>query len=224
MNIYPSLISSDLLNLEKTITLLDAHCTGYHLDVMDGHFVPNITWGPAFINAIRSKAKFPLHVHLMVSDPLKWLSMFKLKPTDTIIVHLESFSSTNDCHQALLQINKHGYQAGISIKPSTPIASTLSLITAELATILLMSVEPGFSGQQFMPASLLRLQDLINLRAQTNTHFSIGMDGGINEQSLKLIAPYNIEYVAIASAIFSASNIVQALQNLSDITHTKDIS
>ena len=223
MDIYPSLISSDVLNLEKTIHIMDPHCVGYHLDVMDGHFVPNITWGPAFINAIRAKTKRLLHVHLMVTTPLDWLAALKLEPTDFVIIHLESFSSLQACKEALIHIRSYEYQVGLAINPSTKIQDLAPLVDL-VDTVLLMSVKPGFSGQQFIPESIFRLQELIKMRAQKIATFTIGVDGGINEFTLPLLAPYAIDYIAIASALFSAPDLLHALKNLSELTHTKDIS
>ncbi|MCK4517934.1 ribulose-phosphate 3-epimerase, partial [Candidatus Babeliales bacterium] len=160
MKIYPSLISSDLLNLDKTINQIDNYCDGFHIDVMDDHFVPNLTWGPAFVWAISEKTKLPLHVHLMVDEPEKWLDRVKLKKDDIFIFHVEAVvgwkeNKVIDFIKKVtnLRAKAMGCKVGVAINPKTPVESIFSFLPS-LDHVLIMAVEPGFSGQKFMPEVL----------------------------------------------------------------------
>lgn len=216
MKIYPSLISSDLLNLEKTLNLFDPHCDGYHIDIMDDHFVPNLTWGPAFVNAIRQKTKQHLNVHLMVQHPEKWPDRLYLAPKDTLIFHHEAVVSATATNDLIDTIHRKGWCAGIAANPQTSLEAIDTYVT-KLDTILLMSVQPGFSGQQFIHAVTKKIQPLLALRAQENKLLTIGMDGGINENNIKELSQLGIDYVAVASSIFSAAQPLTALKNLYEI-------
>src|SRR3990172_9915424 len=123
MTIYPSLISSDLLNLAATLSLFDDHCDGYHLDVMDDHFVPNLTWGPAFINAIASHTKLPLNVHLMVDNPENWLNRLTLSQKDSFIFHWEALNDVEQVIALAQTIRAKGILAGLAINPKTDVES-----------------------------------------------------------------------------------------------------
>ena len=212
MDIYPSLISSDLLNIKTTINTLDQHCNGYHLDIMDNHFVPNLTWGPMFINAIRNATKLPLHIHAMVTDPEAWLKTLKLNSSDTFIFHYESIDQNN--HKKLVEnIHQHHWKAGIAIKPSTSVEYLFDIL-AYTDMVLLMSVEPGFSGQTFIPETIKKIAPLIHMKQHNNFNFTIGMDGGINTTNIATLATQNINNVAVASAIFDHQNPVTSLKEL----------
>ena len=212
MRIYPSLISSDLLNIKKTLSTLDSHCDGYHLDVMDDSFVPNLTWGADFINAISQATQLPVHVHLMVHNPEKWISRLLIKKNDFFIFHYEAieYELLNDLIQ---KINIHGWNIGIALNPSTPVEKIFDIF-AKIDMVLLMSVQPGFSGQKFIPETVKKIAPLIEMKKKKNSHFSIGMDGGINTETFFLLNNQNIDSVAIASAIFNEPDAIIALKNL----------
>ncbi len=211
--IYPSLISANLLCLAEEIETLEPYAAGFHLDVMDFHFVPNLTWGPDFINAIRAKAAKQLLVHLMVEYPEKYFDRFKLHPQDIISIHLES-PSLYSLPELYKEITSRGWIPSIAINPYTPLEALISL-TIPLKHVLLMSVEPGFSGQKFLPFILKKLKALNDFRAAHNLSFTISVDGGITTDIAKELAKNGANQLAIASAIFQAPNPVKALEQLS---------
>jgi ribulose-phosphate 3-epimerase len=212
MRIFPSLISSPLLSLQTTLNSLDNHCDGYHIDVMDDHFVPNLTWGPAFVNAIRQATKLPLHVHLMVDNPADWPERLQLHTDDTLIIHYES--ATEEQLPSLIKlIKKQQCNVGIALNPSTPI-DVLEPYIIDCDYILLMSVNPGFSGQLFIPDVLQKVIPLKQLCDKANTRCEISMDGGINLETISAVAQAGVDSVAAAAAIFFTDDYQQALKEL----------
>jgi ribulose-phosphate 3-epimerase len=244
MEIYPSLISSDLLNLRQTISQLDAVCHGYHIDIMDDHFVPNLTWGAQFSNAIRKSTKLPLHIHLMVDEPTHWLERLETRshhanflqpdtsvplhlqldfprvpeqePVDIIFFHQETLPYEQQ-HDFIEAIHDKGFHAGIAINPKTDIASIFHL--QQLDAVLLMSVQPGFSGQKFISETVDKIKPLRAFQQQHNQAFTICMDGGVNEHNIATLADHGIDQVAVASALFDTADPVKALKNLYALTH-----
>lgn len=213
MEIYPSLISSNLLHLEHTIKLLEPHCNGFHLDVMDDHFVPNLTWGANFINQIREITTLPLHVHLMVTDPSRWIKRLNLKSIDTFIFHYEAMPNVESILELASEVEKSNIQSGIAISPETPAAAVTPYIqTFNLA--LIMSVNPGFSGQKFIPTVLPKVDQFIAQRNEHNAHYSVIMDGGIHNQNITQLAQKGVDGVAVASALFFSPDPVASLQEL----------
>jgi ribulose-phosphate 3-epimerase len=217
MHICPSLISSDLLNLKQTLASFDPIVDGYHIDVMDDHFVPNLTWGPAFINAIRHSTQQPLVIHLMVDRPVTWPSRLSLKPTDTIIYHHEAISDTSIQKELIQHVHSKEWKIGIAINPTTPIESIFDMLSL-VDVILLMSVKPGFSGQLFIPDVMKKIEPLITMRSQHNYKFTISMDGGINEKNIHELAQAKIDSVAVAAAIFQQPDPIHALKNLKNLS------
>jgi ribulose-phosphate 3-epimerase len=242
MEIYPSLISSDLLNLRQTISELDTVCHGYHIDIMDDHFVPNLTWGAQFVNAIRKATVLPLQIHLMVDEPIHWLDRLEtnpkgasfLRPDKTIPLHLqapalsykpenmpedmlffhqETLPQENQRYEFIQAIHYKGFKAGIAINPNTAvetILNTLPLVDA----VLLMSVEPGFSGQKFITETLKKIKPLVAFRQQHQKPLAICMDGGINENNISTIVQHKVDQIAVASAIFDTPDPIAALKKL----------
>ena len=211
MKIYPSLISADLLRLGEVIAALDTVCDGYHLDVMDYHFVPNLTWGPAFINAIRKVTKLPLHVHLMIQNPAAMMSSLALHADDTCIIHYEAVA--HDAIPGLLQaIRACGWRAGIAINPKTPV-SVLTDLVSYCDEVLVMSVEPGFSGQQFIEVTH-KVTELVQLRNQSHTEFSIAMDGGITTAHVARLAALGVDAIGAAGAIFGRGDMLENIRAL----------
>ena len=164
MKIYPSLISADLLNLETVIKNLEPHCDGFHIDIMDNHFVPNLTWGPMFIKAIAQATEKPLFIHLMIDNPEDFLEKIHIKRASTVSFHIEN---TKNILQTIKRIKENKWHANIAIKPNTPL-DELKPFLNDISSVLLMSVEPGFSGQQFLNSSLDRLKELADYRKKEN--------------------------------------------------------
>ncbi len=208
--IYPSLISSDIMNLRRVIELLDPHCDGYHLDVMDNHFVPNLTWGTQFINAIARETSKPLLVHLMVDDPTNWIKKLSLNPHSTISMHIES---KGQVRRNIEQIRERNIHPNLAVNPNTEIQAIFPYLDA-IDSVLIMSVKPGFSGQSFIKGTEEKLKPLIATRQTQGLNFSIGMDGGINKENIKDLANQGVELFGIASAIFDQPNYVKALNDL----------
>lgn len=213
MKIYPSLISADLLNLASVLNMLDPHCDGYHLDVMDNHFVPNLTWGPDFINRIRQTTSKQLDIHLMVDNPHTWLSRLKLNANDMITFHIEALQKSEAIEHLVSSIHTEKLHAGIALNPATPVEKVYPHLM-DLDHVLLMSVNPGFSGQTFIPDVISKIKPLVTQRSISQKHFSIGMDGGIGSTNIATLAEHGVDYACAASAIFAASNPIQALSNL----------
>lgn len=223
MEIYPSLISADLLNLEKVITDISPYCDGLHIDVMDDHFVPNLTWGPDFVNAIASKSKIPLSVHLMVDNPATWLDRLQLRPKDYFIFHLEAVQDAKAFNAKALinDVKKKGFKVGIAINPDTGVEAVKGYDVDE---ILLMSVQPGFSGQKFIPAVKDKVKALQGEPLQGQPlqgRPCVSMDGGIGSDNLRELSDLGVSRVAIASAIFSSDDPVLAIKNLKQLCNGK---
>lgn len=213
--LFPSLISSDVVNLAAEIQRLTPFCDGFHIDIMDGHFVHNLTWGPVFVNAIRKETDMPLWIHLMVDSPEWYVRHMRLHPGDMITFHLEC-APLDTVRRILKEIEFHSYQTSIAIKPTTPIADLIPLFTQTPRPqgILLMSVEPGFSGQQFLPNTLLRLKELVALKETLQVEFSIALDGGITPKNVAQLAPFPVDAIAVASGIFGQEDQIAAMKKL----------
>jgi len=206
--IFPSLISADLLNLHQEIKTLEPYCQGFHIDVMDFHFVPNLTWGFAFIESIASATNLPLSIHLMVDEPEAFARRLKPRQGDTITFHIEAVTKI-----IIEYLNKSDAEVGIALKPSTSLEKIYPYL-AHVDEVLLMSVEPGSSGQPFINESIARLKELNKYRDQKKLTFKIVMDGGINAQNLPELIANGVDQVAIASAIFAHADRVKAIKNL----------
>ncbi len=141
MKIYPSLISADILNLASVIEQLNPLCDGYHIDIMDGHFVPNLTWGPIFGNAVAKKTELPLHIHLMVSDPTTIAARLTPRPQDCITFHYEAIKKASDMLPTITHLKNMRCHVGIAINPETPAAAIQPYIEA-IDAIIIMSVNP----------------------------------------------------------------------------------
>jgi len=211
--IYPSLISADILNLETQIKTLDPYCPGYHLDVMDNHFVPNLTWGPSFIEAISSKTTRQLWVHLMVDNPTVWIEKLSLPPKTIASFHIETI---NDTSSIINLIQKKNWLTSIAISPKTPVAKLLPYAKL-IDQVLVMSVNPGFSGQQFMEDSKAKVQALADYRTKNGLNFKIAMDGGISADNIQELTALGVDHFAVAHAIFGQPDPVTALQELEQL-------
>jgi len=216
MKILPSLISSDLLNLQKTIESLSPISDGFHIDVMDDHFVPNLTWGPMFVNAIKQVSPIPLYVHLMVQKPDSWLDRLKLTQGDTFIFHKESCNAPSDCKKLIDAIHKKSWQAGIALNPETPIDAIQDLLP-HLDDILIMSVNPGFSGQSFIEKTKEKIEKLAHIKKEKNFVFSLCVDGGVTFENILTIKNLGATHIAAAKAIFGHNDPVMAMKELRKI-------
>lgn len=209
-SLYPSLISADLMRLGIVIKQLDPHVQGYHIDIMDGHFVPNLTWGPQFVVALQNETQLPLHIHCMVSDPEKWLEWLILRPIDLLIIHKESVL---DPLAFFEKAREKDLQIGLAINPETSVASIQEYLIL-IDHLLIMSVHPGFSGQRFIESTFQKITQAKKMIDEVGAHASLGVDGGVGVHNIRSLVLHGVTEVAAAQAIFSEKNPVIGVQKL----------
>jgi ribulose-phosphate 3-epimerase len=208
--IFPSLTAADQLNLEREIKLLEPYCEGFHLDVMDNHFVPNITWGADTVNAIARLTDRILWVHLMVDNPAEFMKTLALPAGSIVTIHREAIGNNINI---LNRIKEKDWVPGIVISPKTPVEEIFPLLDV-LHHVTIMSVEPGFAGQQFLPSAIEKIEHLIGYRETSGLKFEIALDGGINEHNIADLSQRGVDVFGVASAIFGKQDPVTALQHL----------
>lgn len=197
--IAASLLSADFAELKKEIRSVEQGGADWlHLDVMDGHFVPNITFGPFIAGAVRKASKLPLDAHLMITDPLKYAPEFAKAGADYITIHAEVM---DDLASAISQLKKLKVKAGLSVNPETPLDKVLPVI-GEIDLFLVMSVHPGFGGQKFMPEVLDKVKEMKKQKADGRTKALISIDGGINPETSCLAREAGAEVLVAGAAIF----------------------
>ncbi|MFA5168202.1 MAG: ribulose-phosphate 3-epimerase [Candidatus Omnitrophota bacterium] len=207
--IAPSLLSADFGRLSDEIRDVErAGCDALHIDVMDGHFVPNITIGPLVVSAIRKVTKLPLDVHLMIDAPSRYIAEFRKAGADWITIHIEAES---DVRKTLQEIKKFGAKAGISLRPKTPVETILPFLL-DLDLILVMSVEPGFGGQSFMPDTMEKIKVL-----RPKFQGLISVDGGIGAGNASQALEAGADILVAGSAVFGKSDRVKAIQEFREI-------
>lgn len=201
--IAPSVLSADFSKIDSEIKMItEAGADLLHLDVMDGHFVPNITFGPKMVADIRKLTKLPLDVHLMISEPEKYAEGFAKAGADWISVHYEASDHLN---RLVNQIKDCGAKAGVVINPATPV-SVLEEIADDADFILLMSVNPGFGGQKFINGSAEKAVKLAEMIKQNNTDTFIEMDGGIGLDNIKMLSDSGVNVFVAGNSIFGSKD------------------
>lgn len=199
----PSLLSANFLQLGKEVEMVnESQADLFHVDVMDGHFVPNLTFGFFVINQIKKIAKKPLDVHLMISNPDQYLEAYKEAGADWLSVHYETCPHL---HSSVQRIKKLGMKAGVVINPHNPV-SLLRDIIPDADYVLLMSVNPGFGGQKFIESTYRRLQELSDLKAKMNPNLLIEVDGGVDTSNAGMLAQAGANILVAGSAVFGAKD------------------
>jgi len=201
--ILPSILSADFTRLGDDIAVLEAAgCRMLHVDVMDGHFVPNITLGPPVVTSLRKATRALLDTHLMIEDPDTFAPLFIKAGSDTITVHQESCRHLN---RTLHMIRSEGAKAGVAINPATPIA-TLDEVLDLVDLVLVMSVNPGFGGQKFIPGSLNKVRRLARRRKELGLQFVIEIDGGVTRENVAALVDAGVDWLVAGSSVFHSVN------------------
>lgn len=213
MIVAPSILSLDYSQMEKQVKELnESNAKWLHFDVMDGHFVPNLTFGPDILKAYRKMTSLLLDVHIMVDDPVFFANVFMDAGAEVITFHIEALDNIEECIQLAQHIRSRGVKAGISIKPKTDLVLIKELL-AEIDLVLVMSVEPGFGGQSFIPESLERIQTLKKWINEKNLNVLIEVDGGINQETGKLCKDAGADVLVAGSYVFK-NDIKEAVDSL----------
>ena len=199
IQVHPSLLSADLGNFAQEIQAMEsAGADGFHFDVMDGHFVPNLTFGPCLLRTARSITSLPLHVHLMVKDPDRFIPWFLAESPDIITFHIEAIS---DCNSLIQQIKKTGSRVGIALNPETRIDEILSYLPI-IDLVLMMTVNPGFGGQSFLKDQIEKIHALGEYVQNNKLPIKIEIDGGVSQQNALQLRELPIHSLVAGTASF----------------------
>jgi ribulose-phosphate 3-epimerase len=216
MKFAPSILTADLARLKEAIEEAEAAGVDWiHLDVMDGVFVPNLTFGPILVEAVRRVTRLPLDVHLMIVNPERYLEDFARAGADVITVH---FEATPHAHRAVQKVKELGKKAGLAINPATPLSAFEALLP-ELDLALLMSVNPGFGGQRYIPQSTERLRRLKAMRDALNRACLIEVDGGVNRATVAEVYRAGADVAVAGSALFNDKPVKENLKELKEVLY-----
>lgn len=211
IKIAPSILAADFSKLADEVREVEAAGAELiHIDVMDGHFVPNITMGPIVVEALRPVTKLPLDVHLMISNPDAYIEQFAKAGADYITVHVEACPHL---HRTLQLIKSFGIKSGVVLNPHTPI-ETIQHVLEEVDMVLFMTVNPGFGGQKFIHSVLPKVKQLSDVIRERNLPIDIEIDGGVNEETIIPCVEAGATILVAGSAVFSAPDRAEALQRI----------
>jgi len=218
IRIAPSILSANFVRLEEDIKAAEhAGAHMLHIDVMDGHFVPNITIGYSVVEAIRKITRLPLDVHLMIENPDAFVKEFADAGTDFLTVHAEA---SIHLHRTVQFIKQNGMKAGVSINPATPVL-LLENILSEIDLVLLMSVNPGFGGQDFIPFTLEKIKAVKKMLSRAGEAPLIEVDGGVKIENAKKIADAGADILVMGSAFFKSDDYAKTMETLNEILENR---
>jgi ribulose-phosphate 3-epimerase len=209
--VAPSVLSADFNNLERDAEMINnSQADWFHVDVMDGVFVPNISFGFPVIKALNKVATKPLDVHLMIVNPDQYITQFRDVGAEVLTVHIEACTHL---HRSVQAIKAAGMKAGVALNPHTPVSQLEDIIT-EIDLVTLMSVNPGFGGQKFIENTYKKVTDLVNLKKQANTECHIEIDGGVTLGNYAQLVETGADVLVAGSTVFSSDNPTQTIADL----------
>jgi len=210
----PSILAADFTNLEQQIKLVEKGGADWlHCDIMDGHFVPNISFGPLVVAAAKRVTELPVDVHLMIENPDDYLDAFINAGADYISIHVEEVVHLN---RTVQRIKELGAKVGVVINPATPVASVKD-IAEYIDLLLIMAVNPGFGGQSFIPNSLNRIEEAVNLRKELGAEYLIEIDGGVSAATAKSALQAGVDVFVVGSSIVNADDIAAAAKEIKTV-------
>ena len=211
IKLAPSILSADFARLLEDVKKVEkAGCEYLHIDVMDGHFVPNITLGPGIVKSLRKDVNMVFYAHLMIENPDNYIKEFADAGCDIIVVHQEACTHL---HRTIQNIKSHGIKAGVALNPATPI-ETIKYVLQDVDMVLLMSVNPGFGGQSYIPVVTEKIKELKALIDEMNLDIDIEVDGGVKPSNIAEVVNAGANVIVAGSAIFNAGNIDEAVKSL----------
>ena len=211
MKIAPSILSGDFAYLGDAVKLAEQGGADYiHVDVMDGHFVPNITIGPSTVQAIKKYTNLPLDVHLMITDPDKYAERFVNAGADILTIQAET---PVHLHRSVTLIKSLGVKCGVALNPSTPL-DILEYILPEVDLVLIMSVNPGFGGQSFIPQMIDKIKRIRSIIDNSEKNILLEVDGGINKKNISTMSEIGVDICVAGSAVYGAVDVKQAISDL----------